>query len=138
MESRRTGGRLRGAIGWAAVALGAVAGLLLMVVAGFLGSTLLWLGSRTGWESTETANWTVLSVALLAGELTAGYVAGRLGKPAASRFNGSLASLGLFTVFASLSLASGSPAGTLTLVIFAAVAAALGSWGGVLGARSTR
>jgi len=126
---------LRTSIGWAAAALGAVAGLLLMAVAGFLGTTLLWLGERMGWSTGQTGTWAVLSISLLASEFMGGYVAGRLGRAPASAVNGSLAALGLFAVVASLSLVSGSPAGPLPLVVFAVVAAALGFWGGALGGR---
>lgn len=126
---------MRVSIGWAAAALGAVAGLLLIAVAGFLGTTLLWLADRMGWVTGEIGTWIVLSLSLLASEFVGGYVAGRLGRPAVSGLNGSLAALGLFAVIASLSLVSGSPAGPLPLVLFAAVAAALGFWGGALGGR---
>ena len=122
-------------IGWAAAAIGAVAGLLLMAVAGFLGTSLLWLGERSGLVTGETGVWVVLSLSLLSSEFMGGYVAGRLGRPAASTLNGSVAALGLFAVIASLSLVSGSPVGPLTLALFAGVAAALGFGGGALGGR---
>ena len=126
---------MRGSFGWASVTVGAVAGLLLMVVAGLLGTFLLWLAERIGWDSGDPAGWAVLSLALLVGEFTGGYVAGRLGKPAFARLNGSLAALGLYAVFATLSLVSGSPASPLTLVMFAVVAAALGLGGGIVGGK---
>ena len=128
-------GRLQASIGWAAAALGTVAGLLLMAVAGFVGTSLLWLGDRLGWATGEVGTWVVLSLSLLTSEFMGGYVAGRLGRPATSGLNGSLAALGLFAVIASLSLVSGSPAGPLPLVLFSVLAAALGFWGGALGAR---
>ena len=127
---------MRASFGWAPIALGAVAGLLLMVVAGSFGTALLWLGARMGWETGETAIWIVLTLSLLVGEFAAGYVAGRLGAPMASGFNGSLAALGLFAVFASLSLVSGSPAGPLTLAGFALVAAIIGHLAGAFGGRT--
>ena len=126
---------LLASIGWAAAMLGAVAGLLLMAVAGFLGTTLLWVANRMGWVTGEMGTWIVLSVSLLASQFASGYVAGRLGRPAASGLNGSLAALGLYAVIASLSLLSGSPAGPLPLALFALVAATLGFWGGTLGGR---
>ena len=126
---------MRVSIGWAAAALGTVAGLLLMAVTGFLGTTLLWLADSVGWATGEMGTWIVLSLSLLASEFIGGYVAGRLGTPTASGLNGSLAALGLFGVIASLSLVSGSPAGPLPLVLFAVIAAALGFWGGVSGGR---
>lgn len=126
---------MRASIGWASAALGTVAGLLLMAVAGFLGSSLLWLANRMGWVTSEIGTWIVLSLSLLASQFASGYVAGRLGRSAASGLNGSLAALGLYAVIASLSLLSGSPAGPLPLALFAAVAAALGFWGGALGGR---
>ena len=126
---------LRVTIGWAAAALGTVSGLLLMAVAGFLGTTLLWLADRIGWATGETGTWIVLPASLLGSEFLGGYVAGRLGRPTAAGLNGSLAALGLFAVIASLSLVSGSPAGPLPLAVFALVAAALGFWGGTRGRR---
>ena len=126
---------LRVSIGWAASALGAVAGLLLMAVAGFLGTTLIWLANRIGWTTGDMSTWIVLSLSLLVSQFVGGYVAGRLGTPASSGLNGSLAALGLFVVIASLSLLSGSPAGPLPLAVFAGVAATLGFWGGALGGR---
>ena len=129
---------MRASIGWAAAVLGAVAGLLLMAVAGFLGTTLLWLAGRIGWVTGEMGTWVVLSLSLLGSEFTGGYVAGRLGRQTASGLNGSLAALGLFAVIASLSLVSGSPAGPLSLALLTVVAAALGFWGGALGGRQSK
>ena len=126
---------MRAPVRWGTVGFGVVAGLLLMAVAGFLGTTLLWLGGRIGLETGEMGTWIVLSLSLLTGEFVGGYVGGRLG-PTAAGLHGSLAGLGLYTVFASLSLISGSPAGIPTLVLFGIVAAALGSGGGALGGRS--
>ena len=116
--------------------MGAVAGLLLMVVAGFLGTALLWLGDRLGLATGRTATLLVLSLSLLAGEFVGGYVAGRLAGPTVAGLHGSLAALGAYTVFASLSLLSGSPAGVPTLVVFGVVAAVIGYGGGTLGQRS--
>ena len=121
---------------WGTVGLGAVAGLLLMVVAGFLGTALLWLGGRLGLATGRTATLLVLSLSLLAGEFVGGYVAGRLAGPTVAGLHGSLAALGAYTVFASLSLLSGSPAGVPTLVVFGVVAAVIGYGGGTLGQRS--
>ena len=126
---------MRAPVSWGTIGLGAVAGLLFMVVAGLFGTALLWLGSRIGLETGEMGTWIVLSVSLLAGEFVGGYVGGRLG-PTVAALHGSLAALGLYAVFASLSLVSGSPAGILTLVVFGIVAAALGWGGGALGGRS--
>jgi len=86
---------LRTSIGWASAALGTVAGLLLMAVAGFLGSSLLWLADRMGWVTGEIGTWIVLSLSLLASQFASGYVAGRLGRSGASGLHGSLAALGL-------------------------------------------
>ena len=120
---------------WGPVGLGTVSGLLVMAVAGFLGTTVLSLLSRAGFATGETATWAVLSLSLVGGELVGGYVAGRLaGKPLPG-LPGSLAGLGLYAVVASLSLVWGSPAGYLTLVVFALVAAAIGYLGGALGGR---
>ena len=116
--------------------MGAVAGLLFMVVAGFFGTALLWLGGRMGLEAGEIGTWAVLSLSLLAGEFVGGYVGGRLGGPTVAGLHGSLAALGLYAVFASLSLVSGSPAGILTLVVFGVVAAAVGYGGGAVGGRT--
>ena len=120
---------------WGPIGLGTVAGLLVMAVAGFLGTSVLSLLGRLGSVAGETATWAVLSVSLIAGEFVGGYVAGRLaGKPLPG-LPGSLAALGLYAVVASLSLVSGSPAGTVTLVMFALLAAAVGLGGGALGGR---
>ena len=129
---------MRASISWGTVGLGAVAGLLFMVVAGVFGTTLLWLGRRMGLEAGATGTWIVLALSLLAGEFVGGYVAGRLGGPAVFGLPGSLAGLGVYAVFASLSLVSGSPAAILTLVVFAAIAAAVGYGGGTTGGRSRR
>lgn len=126
---------LRTPIRWGPVGLGTVAGLLVMAVAGFFGTTALSLLGPLGLEPGEAAAWAVLSLSLIAGELVGGYVAGRLaGKPLPG-LPGSLAALGLYVVVASLSLVSGSPAGIPTLVVFALVAAAIGYAGGALGGR---
>ena len=120
---------------WGPVGLGTVAGLLVMAVAGFAGTTGLSLLDGIGWAPGETATWAVLSLSLISGELMGGYVAGRLaGKPAPG-LPGSLAALGLYAVVASLSLVWGSTVGILTLVLFALVAAAIGYLGGMMGGR---
>lgn len=123
---------------WGPVGLGTVAGLLVMAVAGFLGTTVLSLLSRFGSSPAETATWAVLSLSLIAGEFGGGYVAGRLaGKPAPG-LPGSLAALGLYAVIASLSLSGGSPAGIPTLALFALIAMAVGYGGGAFGGRRAR
>ena len=127
---------MRAPIGWGGVGLGAVAGLLVMVVAGFFGNALLWLGARIGLAIGQTGTWIVLSLSVPAGEFVGGYVAGRLARRTVAGLQGSLAALGVYALFASLSLVSGSPAGILTLVVFASVAAAIGYGGGVVGGRS--
>ncbi|MCY4370231.1 MAG: hypothetical protein OXF41_12650 [bacterium] len=124
---------LRTPVRWGPVGLGTVSGLLVMAVAGFAGTTVLSLLGQLGVATGETADWAVLSLSLIGGELVGGYVAGRLaGKPMPG-LPGSLASLGLYAVVASLSLVRGSPAGILTLVVFALAAAAIGYAGGALG-----
>ena len=126
---------LRTPVRWGPAGLGTVSGLLVMAVAGFLGTTLLSLLGQLGLATGETATWAVLALSLVAGELVGGYVAGRLaGKPVPG-LPGSLAGLGLFAVVASLSLIWGSPAGIMTLAVFALVAVAIGYVGGSLGGR---
>ena len=127
---------MRAPVRWGSVGLGAVSGLLFMVVAGLLGTALLWLGGLIGLETGEVGTWTVQALTLLAGEFVGGYVGGRLSGRNLSGLHGSLAALGLYVVFASLSLVSGSPAGVLTLVVFGMAASAVGYGGGVIGGRS--
>ena len=127
---------MRAPVRWGTVGLGAVSGLLFMVVAGFFGTALLWLGELIGLKSGEIGTWTVQALSLLAGQSVGGYVGGRLSGPIASGLQGSLAALGLYAVVASLSLVFGSPAGIPTLVLFGIVAAAIGYGGGTVGGRS--
>lgn len=67
------------------------------------------------------------------GQVSAGYVAGRLGHPHEA-YHGALASLSLFAIVAVLSLAAGAEVGVAALAGGAVIALALGSAGGVLGA----
>ena len=122
-------------IGWAAVALGAVAGMLAMAMIGLAASGSLWLAGRAGLQVEGAGIWSVL-LALVAGEVVAGYVGGRLGRPSVGGLHGSLAALGLYTVVTSMSLIAGSPAGVPTLVVFATLSMAIGYGAGVRGARA--
>lgn len=122
-------------IGWAAVALGAVAGLLAMAMIALAASGSLWLAGRAGLPVEGGGAWGVL-LALVAGEVVAGYVAGRLGRPSVGGLHGSLAALGLYTVVTSMSLIAGSPAGVPTLVVFATLSMAIGYGAGALGVRA--
>ena len=122
-------------IGWGAVTLGAVAGLLTMAMIGLAASASLWLAGRAGLRVEGAGTWSVL-LALVAGEVVAGYVGGRLGIPSVGGLHGSLAALGLYTVVTSMSLIAGSPAGVPTLVVFAILSMAIGYGAGALGARS--
>ena len=118
---------------WGVVLMGAVSGLFVMVVATlllFLGIGLLGVA-----EMSDTAQFMVTSFALFFAQLVAGYVAGRLSSADQPAFHGSLGALALYGILAVLSLAAGSPAGSVTLVIFAAVALVIGYAGGVLGGR---
>lgn len=128
---------MRSKADWAAAGMGAAAGLLVMLAASYLGNALLWLADRTGRDG-GGAGAAALALSLLAGELTAGYTGGRLGKAAPPGRAGSMAALGLYGVVAALSLAGGSPAGPWTLLLFGGLAAAVGYGGGVLGGRSRR
>ncbi len=134
---------MRKPVNWAAVGLGAVFGLLAMAAAGLLGGAVLrladWIypaaGESGAWEA---GAWAVQALPLLGGQLVGGYVGGRLGASSDPGWHGSLAALGLYAVFAALSLVSGSPAGPSTLLLFGAAAAAVGYGGGVLGGRGRR
>lgn len=120
---------------WGAVGLGTVAGLLLMLVAGLVGTLSLSLLARVGLATGETVVWAVLSLSVILGEFAGGYVAGRLAAEAPAGFQGSLAALGVYGVFATVSLFGGSPAGIMTLVVFSLLAAVIGFAGGALGGR---
>lgn len=129
---------MRSKADWAAAGMGAAAGLLVMLAASYLGNALLWLADRAGLGGGGAGAAAVLALSLLAGELTAGYTGGRLGKAAPPGRAGSMAALGLYGVVAALSLAGGSPAGPWTLLLFGGLAAAVGYGGGVLGGRPRR
>lgn len=73
----------------------------------------------------------VLVAAQFTGQLAAGYMGGRFAHRGRI-LHGSYAALGLYLVTTSVSLAAGASPGTLTLGLFALVAAVLGAAGGVL------
>lgn len=129
---------MRSKADWAAAGMGAAAGLLVMLAASYLGNALLWLADRAGLGGGGAGAAAVLALSLLAGELTAGYTGGRLGREAPPGRAGSMAALGLYGVVAALSLAGGSPAGPWTLLLFGGLAAAVGYGGGVWGGRPRR
>ncbi len=132
-QMKQTSSRLP--VRWGPVGLGTVAGLLIMAVAGFLGTTALQLLGRIGMTVGASATWAALSFSLIAGEFGGGYVAGRLARKPAPGLPGALAALGLYAVVASLSLIWGSPASVVTLALFALMASAIGYGGGALGGR---
>ena len=123
---------------WGAAGLGAVVGLLAMLAAVYLGNALLWAAGRIGWDGGGAGDAAVLALSLLAGELVSGYAGGRLSRQHAPGRTGSLAALGHYAAVAALSLAAGSPAGPWTLLLFGALAMAVGYGGGVLGGRARR
>lgn len=112
--------------------IGAIAGLFVMVVSGLIVFVVVAL---LGASQNDLAPLIALTVALFAGQFLAGYASGRFAASYSSAFHGSLASLLLYGVVATLSLAAGSPAAAFTLVVFAFVALVIGMAGGVLAGR---
>ena len=117
---------------WGAVLMGAVSGLFVMVIAGLL---LFPVVQLMGLEITDTNQFAVLAFALFLGQLVAGYVGGRLTSADQPGFHGSMCGMALYAIISVLSLAAGSPARVLPLVLFGVVAAILGYAGGTLAGR---
>ena len=118
---------------WGVVLMGAVSGLFTLVVASLL--LFLTVGLLGVTDLSDTGQFIVITFALFFSQLISGYVSGRLASADQPAFHGSLGGMALYSIFAILSLAAGSPAPIFTLVFFALVAAIIGYAGGALAAR---
>ena len=118
---------------WGVVLMGAVSGLFTLVLASLLVFLIVDVLRLT--DLSDTGQFMVITFALFVSQLIAGYVSGRLASADQPAFHGSLGGMALYSIFAILSLAAGSPAPIFTLVLFALVAAIIGYAGGALAAR---
>jgi len=117
---------------WGAALMGAVAGLIVMVVVSLI---VLVISGGAGGDLDSTGQFVVLAFGLFLGQFAAGYVGGRLTSADQPAFHGSLSAMTLYAIISMLGLAAGSPAGILTLLFFGIVAALVGYAGGLLGGR---
>jgi len=118
---------------WGVVLMGAVSGLFTLVLASLL--LFLTVGLLGVTDLSDTGQFMVIAFALFFSQLISGYVSGRLASADQPAFHGSLGGIALYSIFAILSLAAGSPAPIFTLVFFTLVAAIIGYAGGALAAR---
>lgn len=115
---------------WGAVVVGAVAGLGLTAASAIV---LFVAGLRTD----TTGGAAAFVFAQFLGQLCAGYVGGRFGRPLEPHI-GAQAALALFAVATALSVAAGGAPGIATLLLGGAVALVIGAAGGVLAAAGRR
>ncbi len=115
-------------INWGGALIGAFAGLGATAV----GAVILFAsGLRVGSSTLSDAAFVLVQ---LGGQLGAGFVGGRFGRPSEA-FHGALSALTLFAVTALISLGGGARPGPVLLFTGGLVALGVGSAGGVLGAR---
>ena len=111
----------------AAIIIGAVAGVLVAALVSLVFWGILLL---PGIDSPEDP---ALMVGIVVGFVAAGYSAGRMSRPSAP--HGLLAGLLMAVIVGAISIASGSPAPPLVIVILVLLAAALGRVAGIIAGR---
>lgn len=111
-------------------------GVLVGLAAGALAATILglFLWPVLALLGVDRAPLAGLTLGVLGGLVSAGFVAGRMALTA-PRFNGSVAGLGLAGLVVVVARLGGSPAPTGQVLWLALIAVALGGVGGVVGGR---
>lgn len=110
-----------------AIIMGAVAGVL---IAALVSAALWGILALTGSEDPQNP---ALMAGVVIGFFAAGYAGGRLSRPSGS--HGLMAGLIMAVIVGAVSIASGSPASPLVILLLVLLAALLGRIGGVVAGR---